>query len=372
MMRVPRGRTSYVIRNTPYAIRSLILCVLVLSALATAQAQAPALTLPQALERALAQNPELANQRATLANARADLAAKQADPSTLVVPLTQAKNSAALEEARTAQKQLEVLQSVLSAYAALYEAQENVKVLEAQLALDARNLEVAKAKLEAKNGTALEVAKAESTLAASRQSLADARASLPILAARLETLLGQPAGGATRVTPPPAFQEVKLDPGALEQGLARLPSLLQAAQSVELAELNVRLADNDYTPAATLRDARASLENARRSLDNARQNALTTLRDAYRAVQNALEKVRIAQKELANDEATLKQDQARFNSGTISRVQLQGSEVALTRSRLAYQQAVNGYFKALAALSVAAGVDVTGWGPALARAGGGS
>jgi outer membrane protein len=352
----------------------LVPCVLLglLAVPALAQAQTTLLTLPQALERALLQNPDLANQRATLANARADLAAKQADPSTLIVPLTQAKNSAALEETRTAQKQLEVMQAVISAYTALHEAQENVKVLEAQLALDSRNLEIAKAKLEAKNGTALEVAKAESTLAASRQNLSDAKAQLPILAARLEALLGQGANGTTRVAPPPAFQEVKLELGVLEQGLSRLPSLLQAAQSVELAELNVRLADNDYTPAATLRDARANLENTRRNLETARQNALTTLRDAYRSAQNALEKVRIAQKDLANDETSLEQDQARFASGTISRVQLQSSEVALIRSRYAYQQAVNGYFKALAALSVAAGVDVTGWGPSEAKTGGGS
>ncbi|MDX2007506.1 MAG: TolC family protein [Meiothermus sp.] len=324
---------------------------------------AQSLTLPAAVNTALERGADLSSQRATLANARADLAAKQADPSVLIVALTQSRQGAALEEARTSQRRLEVTQSVLTAYSNLYEAQQNIAVLEAQVALDVRNLEVARARLSARNATQLDVDRANNTLSSSRQSLADARAQLPILSNRLETLLASNSSGNLQVAATPAFAQRQVNQTTLEQGLeARLPNLLQAAQAVELAELNVRLADNDYTPPVTLRDARTNLENARRNLETARQNALTSLRDSVRAVQNALERVRIAQQDAANDQTTLKQDQTRFQSGTISRLQLQQSEVAVVRSSYTALQAVNNYWKALAALSVAAGQDVLGLG----------
>jgi outer membrane protein TolC len=318
------------------------------------------LNLEQSLQLAFRQGPDLASQLTTLGNVKADLAAKEADPSTLIVPLTQARNSAALEQARTDLKRLEVTQSVMAAYLNLLEGQENLKVLEAQVALDSRNFEVAKTKLATKNGTALDVAKAENALETSRQNLSDAKAQIPILSSRLQTPLALNA--AVLANAAPAFKEQKIDLAGLEGGLdKRLPSLLQARQSVELAELNVKLSDNDFTPAATLRDYKAQLENAQRTLATGRTNALTSLRDANRQLQAALEKVRIEATDLKNEEQSYAQDQTRFKSGTISRLQLQQGEVALLRARFAYLQAVNAYQKALAALSVAAGVDVAGW-----------
>ncbi len=327
-------------------------------ALGVAQAQT---SLPQAITQAYQKGSDVASQLATLNNAKADLAAKQADPSTLVVALTQAKQSAELELSRTTQTRLSVMQSVMNAHLSLYEAQENIKVLQAQVALNTRNLEVAKAKLEAKNGTQLDVSKAENTLASSKQNLADANAQLPILSAKLETLLGSTPTGKLRVSAPPAFAEKKVDLAALEQGLDnRLANLVQANNTVELASLNVKLADNDYTPASTLRDAKTSLDNATRTLETTRQSALTNLRDAYRNLQAALEKVRIAQKDQTDSETSYKQDQTRFQSGTISKLQLQQSELSLIQSRYAALQTADVYWKALAALSVAAGQDVSG------------
>ena len=344
--------------------RGVVICFLLSSFLFPLSSTfAQSLNLPTAINTALERGTDLSNQRATLANARADFASKQADPSVLVVALTQSRQSAALEEVRTNQKRLEVVQSVLSAYSNLYEAQQNIAVLEAQVALDNRNLEVARARLSARNATQLDVDKANNTLSSSRQSLADARAQIPILSNRLETLLGTSSSGNLQVTATPAFAQRNIILANLEQNLeTRLPTLLQPAQTVELADLNVKLADNDYTPPATLRDARTNLENARRNLETARQNALTGLRDSFRNWQNTLERVRITQQDLANDQAALKQDQTRFGSGTISRLQLQQSEVAATRSAYTALQAVNNYWKALAALSVAAGQDVLGIG----------
>ena len=318
-----------------------------------------------ALKTALERGPDIATAKANLDNAQADLRAKDSDPSTLVLQLTQARNTAELSGAQFSLKKLEVTQNLTSAYLSLFEGQENIKTLEAQAALDTRSLEIAKAKLAAKNGTALDVSRAESALSSSRQSLADAKAQLPILSNRLEVILGTASAGNITVTAPAAtaFRERKLDVAALENGLEkRHPTVLQVAQSVVVADLNVQLADNDYTPPATLRDAKTNLENAKRNRDTARQNAVTGVRDAYRNVLNALERVRIAKVDLENAQDSLEQDQAKFKSGTISRFQLQQTEVATLRSRQSAMQANNNYLRALTSLSVSSGVDVAGLG----------
>ncbi len=318
------------------------------------------LTLESSMTQAFTKGPDLATSQATLKNAQADLAAKQSDPSTLVIAMTQAQQTLALNTAQLEAQKLSVMSNVAGAYLNLFEGQENVKVLQAQLDLDAKNLDVAKAKLAAKNGTQLDVSKADSTLSASKQSLADAKAQLPILSNRLEVMLGTNTGNLT-VGAPPAFKEVKIDQATLEKSLeTRLPSVLQASQAVDLANLNVRLSDNEYTPPATLRDFKTQLENAQRTLDTTRTNALTSLRDANRNVSNALEQVRIAKQNLDNATESLSQDQAKFKSGTISAVQLQTTQVTALRARYTYTQSTDSYLRALASLSTASGVDQIG------------
>lgn len=94
--------------------------------------------------------------------------------------------------------------------------------------------------------------------------------------------------------------------------------------------------------------------------ESAKSNAVTGLRDANRSVSNALERVRIAKVDLTNAEEGLAQDQAKFKSGTISRYQLQQTELATLRSRLTATQANDTYLRALTGLGVSSGIDVTG------------
>ena len=342
--------------NLVTVVRPALLALSLTASVAFAQA----LNLEGAVKQAFAQGPDLASSLATLANAKADLAAKESDPSTLIVPLTQARSAAALNQVQVDAKRLEVMNSVMGAYLNLFEAQENIKVLEAQIALDNRNLEIAKIRLAARNGTQLDVSRSENTLGASRQSIADAKANLPILSNRLEVLLGVSTGNLT-VSAPPVFKEIKFDVAALEANLeTRLPSVLQLAQVVQISDLSVKLSDNDYTPPATLRDNKTALENAQRNLATIKKSAVTQLRDAARGTLNALEQVRLRANDRANAEEALAQDNLKFKNGTIAKLQLQQTELAALRSRFTYAQATNLYWRSVAALSVASGVDQTG------------
>lgn len=329
-------------------------------AFSAGQAQ-PGLTLVQALAQAYSRGPSLQTAQATLQNAQIQLNALKADPSTLIVALTQAEQSARLAQVNLEATRLSVMQSVVSAYVSLYEAQQNVALFQAQVALNQRNLEVAKARQAAGNATALDVARAQTTLDSSRQSLTNAQSQIPVLAAQLATLLGLSDLGSVTVVAPPTPPALQADLEALRNGLfERLPSVLQAQQAVELSQLNVKLTDNDYTPAVQLNAAKTSLENNLRTLQTAQQNAQTSLTNTYQAAQNAYKNIGLAQANLANAQKVVEQSQAALRAGTISALQLQADQVSLKSAEYALVQALGNYWKALAAFSVAAGQDFTG------------
>lgn len=320
-----------------------------------------ALTLVQALSQAYSRGPSLQSAQATLQNARLQLSALSADPSTLVAARTQAEQNAKLAEVNLEATRLSVMQSVVNAYVGLYETQQNVGLFQAQVALNQRNLDVAKARQAAGNATALDVARAQTTLDSSRQSLTNAQAQIPILSAQLATLLGVSDLGNFTTVAPPAAPVLQTDLQALSRDLfTRLPSVLQAQQAVELSQLNVKLADNDYTPAVQLNSAKTSLENNQRALQTAQQNAQTSLTNTYQAAQNAYRNIALAQANVTNAQKVVEQSQAALRAGTISALQLQTDQVSLRGTEYSLVQAQGSYWKALAAFSVAAGQDFTG------------
>lgn len=321
---------------------------------------AAAPTLPQALALAYRQGPDLATAQTTLQDAQTALAARRADPSTLVPDLQGAQNAADLAAVQIGGTRLSVMQNVVNAYLALYETQQNVALLRAQAALDTRNLTVAQQRLAVRSGTSLDVSRAQNTLNTTNQNLANATAQLPVRANELARLFGQSSGQITAAAPPapPALTAALAGLGTNLE--ARLPNVVQARQNVATAELNVRLSDNDYTPRRTLETARANLDNAQRTLANVQKTSATSLNDAYRAAQDAFTRIGIENEAVGNARTALEQARVRLASGLISAVELQTSEVALQNAQYALTQATDAYWRALAALSVAAGQDVTG------------
>ena len=318
-------------------------------------------TLTQALQRAYTGGPSLQSAQATLQNATIQLNALKGDPSTLVSALTQAQQNADIARVNLEATRIQVMQNVVNTYLGLYEGQENVDLYQAQVALNQRNLDVAKARQSAGNATNLDVARAQTTLDSSRQSLTNAQAQISILAEQLATLLGVSDLGNFKAVAPVAAPALQADVAGLGKELfARLAGVMQAQQAVDLAQLNVKLADNDYTPAVTLASAKVALENNQRTLQTTQQNAQTSLTNTYQAAQNANKNIALAQATVVNAQKVVDQDQIALKAGTISALQLQTDQVSLKSAQYSLIQAQNSYWKALAAFSVAAGQDFTG------------
>ncbi|WP_045235016.1 TolC family protein [Deinococcus pimensis] len=341
----------------PHALASIPLTALLLVGAAHAQTVTPR-TLEESVTLALRAGPDVASARASLSDAQTNLSALRADPSALLPDTTQAQQAVTLGTAQLAGTRMTVMQNVVNAYLNLYETQRNVALLQSQAELDAKNVQVAQAKLQARSGTSLDVAKAQNTLGTTRQNLANAQAQLTVQASALAKLFGQ-TGAAVKTPPAPPALKVTL--ASLSQGLeSRLPTLVSAKNAADLADLNVKLSDNDYTPRLTLESARTKAQNAQRDLENARRSATNALTDAYRAAQDAAERVSLQQKNLANAQSTLNQANVRYRSGVISRLELDTTAQTVESARFALTQAQDASWKALAALGAASGVDVAG------------
>ena len=339
-------------------LAAALLLSLALAPGATAQTR---LTLASAVTQALQSGTEVTNARANLQKAQANLRAVTADPTSIITTRTQAEQDAAAGLAALQGSKLSTAQTVIGQYVAAYEAQGRADLTRAQVALDERTLQIARARLQARGATPLDVSRAQTGLKSNRQKLADAQAQLPLLEAQLARTLGLPAGTNLVLAAPPTPPKLSVALAGLQSGLdKRLPRLVQAANGVALAQLQVRLSSNDYTPARTLQDAQLALASARRTLDDARRASSTGVSDAYRAVQNAARQVDIARQQATNAGTALTQAQARLKAGTAAAVEVQQVQVQAQQAKLGVQQAQNGLWQALAALGAASGRDVTG------------
>ncbi|EYB67364.1 hypothetical protein DEIPH_ctg044orf0093 [Deinococcus phoenicis] len=331
--------------------------------LPTAAAQS-SVTVTQAVQAALTNGTDVRTAQANLDKATAGSKAAQADPSTLAAAKLAAQQGQTLATLQLRAARLSTLQSAVNAYTALLEAQENVELQTLQTQVDQKAVQVAQVKLSVSNATALDVQKAQNTLSGSIQDLADARAQVNLASARLASLTGLPTG--VRAAGLGTLPTLKSTLAQLKTGLNNnLTSVVSAGNDVTAAQLNVKLYDNDFTPARTLSDARTALANAQRTLDAAQKNANTALSAAYQTAQNAAEQLKVAASREAAALKTYNQDAARLRSGTISAVDLQQSQLALKQAQFARLQAQDNVLETLAALSVTAGQNLTGIGGTL-------
>ena len=349
--------------NTRARLAPLVMLAIALPtvALPVAIAQSNALSIERAVSTALSENLEVANAQNALRQARTTQAARDNDPTALITEVLQARQGAELSQVQLQAVRLEVASDTVNDFLNLAENTDTLQYLQSQTRLSERNLEIAKARLNARTATPVDVQRAETELAGARQQLADAKAQRPIITARLGRLLGLEKGGEPVIGEPPTFRARSVNLAQLEEALPnRAAQVVQAAQAVEFSELIVKTSDNDYTPEQSKREARTNLENARRALNTATRRALTQLRDAHRSVQDALEGIKVANQNRDTTARTAQNDRVRLQNGLIAKVQLEASELSAQKAELDAVRASNGYLRALAALSLAAGNDTTG------------
>ncbi|HPO82670.1 MAG TPA: TolC family protein [bacterium] len=336
----------------------LILIVFLLISSTVYGKDAIQLTMESAIDLGLKQNQSIIDAQRNLDDAKQSLIEAEADPTTLILALTQAQNNLLYNQVQFNYVKLQVTQTVRSNYLSVLEAQNQLTLAKKQLEIANENLKATKVKRSLGNATDADVTQAENNVASAQNSVTLAESNLKPATDKLLLSMGMEPS-AQVILAEPTFKEVKIDIENLKkQAQNNLPTVIQARNGYNLAKLQYDLANNEYTPQSQIRSAQLSLASAQDSLKQVIDNLDTTIDSAYNNVVNTLNQIKVQEKNLDIARKNLDTDTARLKVGTITKLQLMSTESSLISAENNYKSAVYNYLKALDSLSLAVGAPV--------------
>lgn len=336
---------------------SLVVVLLLTSSIAYSK-DSLQLTMDGAIDLALKQNPSILDAQRSLENAKTTLEEKEADPTTLILDLTQAKNNLSNTQAQFNYTKLQITQTVRGNYFSVLEAQNQLNLTKKQLEISNKNLDITKARKAQGNATESDIIQAENNVLSAQNTVVQAEANLKNAVDKLLISLGLDT--STPITlADVGFTEVNISLENLsKQAQDSLPTVVQAKNNVTLAQLQFDLVNNDYTPKDQIRSAQVSLLNAQSNLKQTLDNLDVSIESSYQSVINALNQVKLQEKNLNLAQKNLDTDRVRYKVGSITQVQIMNTELSLMSAGNNYKSAVYNYYRALDVLALATGVPI--------------
>ncbi len=324
---------------------ALVLTLALAASLGLAHAQAP-LDLERAATLAVDVAAGVQTALLDLDTAERDLARAVADPTTLRVARLQADHAVARAATALRNAEASARDGAVSAYTAALEADDQLALAEAALAIAATAREALAIQFEAGAATRLDVDRAEDDRRAAERDVVDAVAARALAYDRLASLIGAEDADLAleRAPEPPPLLD-------LEAYLGDLPAnaQLQAAdQQVALAAAQLAAVDNPLSSApADVAAARDRVEAARLQRDEQERSLTLLVRQAHNAARSAEARVRAAEAAAASALEEYGVQQVRFEAGSVSALalarterQAAAQEQALTAARHAFNAAL--------------------------------
>lgn len=305
------------------------------------------LDLRQAVDLALEHNVELLLAREEVEAARVGLAQAQAmsliNPSPTV--LLQAESGLALAERSLALSQQRVAFAVEGAYYDVLRLQNLLTVLDDALEAARRQLAVAESRQRTGVATQIDVLRARTSLMQTEADRAQAADNLGLVLNRFRQTVGLDPDviielDETVVTHEPVA--ITLDE-ALAEGLANRLELAQVRLGLEVAEKELELATNDYTPELQRVQAAIRLEQAKHQLRQAEQGIALDIQRAYNALQDAHRRLAVAEQRLKEMEENWRVVQALFDARMATDLEVLQAQTGLTEARTSAIHAVFDY-----------------------------
>jgi outer membrane protein len=307
------------------------------------------LTFDQTLELALSASAEVFTAQAALDSATRDLARVQADPLALLVDQLTAQQAVTSTQLALKTAQLKAQNSAADAFAAAREADSSVTLAEQSLDIAQTELEANNARLKAGAATNLDVERAQNALAGAQRDLAAAQQTRTLAYANLASLLGV----APTFTLEGAVTLAEVPD--LETTLANLAAnglLMQAKQTLELAQAKLAAVDNAYSARSAVELARDEVARADKQAQEARRSVEITVQQSYNAVLVAQGRLQSAEAAVTTAQSDLGAQQRRFDAGSISLLDLKQSQLALTDSQNLLEQAKHALASSLRGLEL--------------------
>lgn len=314
---------------------------------AAAEDQVLYLDLRTAVELAHANNVELKLAELELEKARLGL--EQVRAMSLIEPSPtlqlQAEAGVTLAERSLSLTKQRIAFDVEEAYYNVLRLQNMLAVLDEAEQMARRQLEVAESRRSAGVATDIDVLKAGTALLQTQADKAQAEDSLVLVLARFRQILGLEADVDIVLDETVVTRE--LVDMTLEQAVAEALSnrleLTQVRIGVEVAEKELALATNDYTPELTRLQAELELQQARLRARQARDGIALDVQNAYNNMQDAYRRLAVAQQRLAEMEEQWRVVQALFDARMATDVELLQGQTGLAEARTSAVNAVFDY-----------------------------
>lgn len=311
------------------------------------------LSLQDAVDFALAGNVQLQQDAQAVESAR--ISVEQVRALNLLEPsptlLLQAEAGLELAERNLALSKQRIAFEVEEAYYDVLRLQNVLQVLDDAITMTKRQLEVAESRRKTGVATDIDVLKARSALIQLEADRADAADGLTLLFVRLRQMLGLESDKVleldeTVITHEPVDMTLE---AAQQEALTNRIELAQVRLAVELAEKELQLATNDYTPELTRLQAAVELEQARLQLRQAEDGILLDVHNAYNGMQAAYRRIAVAEQRLVEMEENVRILQALFDARMATDVELLQGQAGLTEARTGVIDAIFDYNGARAA-----------------------
>lgn len=246
-----------------------------------------------------------------------------------------------------ARKNLEIARqdailSVDQSYYSLLKASHMVAICEQALTLAENQHEIAVAKEKIGMATKLDVMRAENQVISARNSLASALLSRDLAMVTLNQAIGLDPDTLLELRDEFSYEGVgELDlEASIEAALANRVEIAQAQSSVEVADMNVQLSDNTFTPKLTLERAKLTAADARIRLASQRDQIALAVRQAYINLKKAEANVGLTAKKVAEAEENLRVTQLLFDADMATNLDVLTAQNQYTQSRIDALQAI--------------------------------
>lgn len=305
------------------------------------------LDLQTAVELAYENNVELLLAEQEVASARLGL--EQVRALSLIEPsptlLLQAEAGVELAQRSLSLTKQRIAFDVEEAYYNVLRLQNVLQVLDEAEQMAARQLEVAESRRQTGVATDIDVLRARTALMETQAEKANAEDNLALVSVQFRQIVGLARETAfvldEAVVTHDAVNMTLSE--ALTEALNNRIELAQVQLGIDVAERELELATNDYTPELTRIQAELDLEQAKLRMRQARDGITLDVHNAFNTLQDAHRRLSVAEQRLAEMEENWRIVQALFDARMATDVEILQGQTGLAEARMSAVNAVFDY-----------------------------
>jgi len=316
------------------ALMMSILCMM--GGLVVAGSEPQLLDLAKSIELAKEHSLQLQLARLDLEEAR--LQFEQAKAMSLVQPSPskhyQAEANLGITEKNLVLAEQNLALEVEQDYYNYLRTQNLLAVLEEALELAKRQLEVTESRRRVGAATEADVIRAQASVARTEADLAQVRDSHELSRRKFLQSLGLPVEAGIQLDEGIVAERVSIDlERAIAEALANRVEVAQLDMMIGVAEKEVELATNDYTPGQQLAMAKIALEKARLRRQQLEDNLPLEIRHLYAQLQDAERRLDVSRIGVLEAEETMRTTTALYEVDMATHLDLMGAQANLTKAR---------------------------------------